>query len=288
MSFSKDVELSNQSGKSVIEMFIVLAIAGIILTFAVSQFGRSGSNLDRQNIAREFKVSLERARFDSVKRRAANPADMARVVITSPTSFALLTDSNQNGTIEEGAETRITTFGNRSDVRIVGSDLIFPIRIMFDQRGHARVFNSAAPPVEITPQFIFCNACSLLTANSANSNSVNVSATGTVAMLTGGDALPTFDDPTVTNVSNTAQVNPNLAVWGAETLATPTPDPTVTPVETPTPAETPTETPTGTPTPTPTPVPTPVACAIGARPATDNCQCVEPLYLHANGRCRSR
>ena len=46
-----------ESGVSIIEVVIVLAIIAILVTFAVASFRSSGSNLTRQNIAREFKVS---------------------------------------------------------------------------------------------------------------------------------------------------------------------------------------------------------------------------------------
>src|SRR5215204_4466830 len=89
-----------QAGFSVVEMLIAVVIIMILVTFAVLQFGASAASLERQNVARAFKVSLERARFDSVKRRAAVCSEMSRVEIWSPTSFSLVTDRNQNGTIE--------------------------------------------------------------------------------------------------------------------------------------------------------------------------------------------
>jgi Tfp pilus assembly protein FimT len=114
-----------ESGKTIMELMIVLTVIIILVTIAVSQFGSAGTNFDRQNIAREFKVSLERARFDSVKRRATACDHMSRVTITSASSFTLLTDLNQNGTIETGNEARVIDFENRSDVRIVGENTIF-------------------------------------------------------------------------------------------------------------------------------------------------------------------
>jgi prepilin-type N-terminal cleavage/methylation domain-containing protein len=83
-------------GFSLIEVVIVLVIVAILATFAIMALGGSAENLERQNIAKEFKVALERARFDSVKRRPATCAEQARVEILSATQFAVITDQDQN------------------------------------------------------------------------------------------------------------------------------------------------------------------------------------------------
>ena len=159
-----------ESGKTIMELMIVLTVIIILVTIAVSQFGSAGTNFDRQNIAREFKVSLERARFDSVKRRATVCDHMSRVTITSASSFTLLTDLNQNGTIETGNEARVIDFENRSDVRIVGENTDFPITIRFDQRGNVSTGPCSAPVNEAS-KVVFCNTpCSMATAGPANSN----------------------------------------------------------------------------------------------------------------------
>jgi prepilin-type N-terminal cleavage/methylation domain-containing protein len=45
-------------GFSLIEVVIVLVIVAILATFAIMALGGSAENLDRKNIAKEFKVSL--------------------------------------------------------------------------------------------------------------------------------------------------------------------------------------------------------------------------------------
>src|SRR5215203_5571273 len=77
----KSTEFNAQSGKSIMELMIVMTVIAILVTFAVGQLGSSKTNLHRQNLAREFKINLERARFDSVKRRATDPSTMANVKI---------------------------------------------------------------------------------------------------------------------------------------------------------------------------------------------------------------
>ena len=269
-----------QTGASVVEMLIIVAVIGVLVTIAVSQFGGSAANLDRQNIAREFKVNLERARFDSVKRRASACANMARVEITSDTSFSVYTDMNQDGAINAASEFKTVSFGNRSTVKIVGSTL--PVTIRFDQRGNVTTGTCASPATTI-PSTTFCTTpCA--TATAANSSVVFVSPTGTAAMLAGGSTMPTFAPPAVSNVNSNANVNPLLAVWDVVPVGsvTPTPVPTATPVPTPTPS------PTATPNPsiTPTPTPAPVACTYGQRPASTGCTCYSPMRVRSSGKCQ--
>ena len=282
-------EFNRESGKSIMEMLIVLAIAAVLVTVAIAQLGNSTENLDRQNIAREFKVALERARFDSVKRRPEACEDMSRVVITSATRFELITDLNQNGTLEPASETRTTTFGTRGNVNIVGEDIAFPTTIRFDRRGNATSGDCGAL-VDVVQEAIFCNTpCTAASANSDNSNIVFVSRTGTAAMLPGGTTLPDFDDPDVTEIEATTQVNPLVAVWDpVEGEPSPSPSPSGTPIPTPTPTPTPipTPSPTGTPAGTPTPTPTPVACLRNESPDETGCVCMSPMWVRNNGQCK--
>ncbi len=306
-----------QKGASLTEVLIVLTIGSILFVVAASQFGQSDKNLTRQNIAREFKVSLERARFDSVKRRPSNSAEQSRVTILSATSFSYTVDRNQNGRLDTPGETLTVDFGNRSNVRITGTNFVFPITISFDARGEITVTNGTTPPV-ISPIFYFCNgSCTVATADNQNANKIYVSPTGTVIMMGGGDVLPTFAAPSVTTVTSTTAVNPLLAVWTdpaasptASPSGTPTPSPTQSPNSSPSATATATATSTSTSTPTPvstgtpvsspvataTPVssptvaptanpsPSPVACAYGERPPP--CVCQAPRWIRQNGKCQ--
>src|SRR3954468_11661550 len=107
---TKSEQLTSQRGVSMIETLVVLAILAVLSTAAILSLGNSAKNLERQNIAKNFKISLERARFDSIKRRASDCENRSRVEITSATSFKLLTDSNENGTIDPATETHTVKF----------------------------------------------------------------------------------------------------------------------------------------------------------------------------------
>ena len=310
----------NDAGFSLIELFIVLIVIGILVTLAVIGFGASASSLDRQNISREFKVALERARYDSVKRRPADCDDMSRVEILSKTSFRLFTDSNRNGTIE-AAEASTFDFTGRSQTEIVGdASMVFPITIRFDGRGNTSSGPCTAP-AEAYAYTTFCVACTITTANPQNASVVYISPTGTTALLSGGETIASVSGPSVSTVSPAVQINPLLSVWNAITGTTPTPDPTPsgTPVTEPSPGGTPDTEPSpggtpntdpspggtpntdpspgGTPntdpsptTPTPTPTPTPIpACRTSApwdRPGNPpTCLCQYPMVVSHNGKC---
>ena len=285
---------NTESGISIIEVVVVILIVTILVTFAVASFRSAGSNLDRQNVAREFKISLERARFDSVKRRASVCEDMSGVTINE-TSFTLAIDMDNDGALSD-TEVRHVELDGRSDVTIVPNGVTLPLTIKFDQRGQAFLndCDPASIPTATIPLLYFCNGeCTTETANAENSNVIFVSPAGTVAMLYGGEGMPEFEEPDVATVPYDENINPLLAVWnpdGASPSPSASPDPSGSPVETPeeTPQETPEETPVGgTPTPTPTATPTPPACPSnppwGSPPA---CTCMFPQTERNNGQCK--
>ena len=301
----KNPRYTTQKGGSVIEMLIVLAVLGIIVTFAVMQYGRSRENFSRQDVAREFKVYLERARFDSVRRRADTCSNMSSVTINSATSFSVSIDRDQDGQLELPAETSTIDFSGRAgDVTVVGNGLTLPVTVRFDERGRAFLRSDCDPSSVATatvPLFYFCNGtCDASTANDQNANAIFISPAGTVAMMGGSSTMPTFDDPTVTNVAVGTGIDNRLTVWtgtpptptpGASTTpATPTPLPTLTPTATPTPSPTATASPSGSGTPpaTATPTPTPTrSCSYGEKPIGNppSCVCRAPMYKDKNGKC---
>lgn len=207
----KKINFGSQRGNSLIEIMIVLVIATIVMAFAIVGFGNSKTQFNRQNIARELKVSLERARFDSVKRRAVNAADLAEVKLLSATSFSVKTDINQNG-ILDASETRTINFNGQNGVQIVGNSLVFPITINFDRYGRITAKDGTSPtPQNVTPIFTICtNNCTVTNATASNSDVIYVSPSGTVAILTGGSSQPTFQSPNVSNVSVNSNVNPDI------------------------------------------------------------------------------
>lgn len=193
----REKKLNPQSGVSIIEVLIVVVVLAILTTLAIMQLGRSKIDFQRQRIAREFKVYLERARFDSVKRRAAVSSDMSRVILNSATSFTVVADFNQNGTLlnadgnVETGDRRVIDFTDRSEAQIVVSNTLnYPVTILYNQRGHITATDGLNNT--INPVFTICsNNCS---GTSQETTVISISTTGTVAVLKSGEApgaLPT-------------------------------------------------------------------------------------------------
>jgi type II secretory pathway pseudopilin PulG len=276
----RQVKLSNQSGVSILEVIIVLVVVTVLVTIAVGSFRSAGRNLDRQNIAREFKISLERARFDSVKRRASVCSDMSGVTVNAD-SFVLMIDMDNDGQLSD-PEIRTVDLSARGDVSIVPNDVTLPLTIRFDQRGQAYLndCDEASIPTADIPLLFFCNGvCTPDTANSENSNVIFVSPAGTIAMLYGGETMPAFGNANVSNVESNSNVNPLLAVWAPNSSGSPTPTPTAT--VSPSPTDTPPETPT--PTVTPAPPACPTSAPWGYHPA---CTCLYPQTVRNNLQCK--
>src|SRR5688572_33143247 len=91
--------IRRQDGTTVVEVLVVVIIIAVIAAFAIMQKGSANEQFQRQGLARELKVAFERARFDSVKRRADTSSIQAKVVVNAM-SFTLTTDRNQDGVLD--------------------------------------------------------------------------------------------------------------------------------------------------------------------------------------------
>lgn len=288
---------SDQSGKSMIEVVLVLVIIVIIATFAIGQYRNSRPQFIRQNTARQLKISFERARFDSVKRRT-DTAQQAKVVVDQ-TWFALSTDLNNDGVI--GLSEAETNKFSSDGITITGQNMVFPVTVSFDSRGNVTAKGSDG--TKVNPVFYVCNgACTPATATAANANVVLVSDTGTVNYLAGSSSIPSFTNPIITTIPGTTAISTPVAILPVASVSTtpvpsitptatptatitPTPTPTPTPTATPTPTPTPTASPTATPLSTATPTPTPVYCTAYQKPSLTGCTCKYPMYVRTNGKC---
>lgn len=195
-----------QRGVSLIEILVVIVIISIVSAIALMQQGSANTQFQRQNIARELKVAFERARFDSVKRRAQPPVNVgdpdprARVVVNS-NSFVLWTDVNANGIPEAGEA--VTTALPTGVVNAKYGSGSLPLTVTFTMRGETT--SSSAP------QFYVCNgSCSSPTND--NSNIVLVTPTGTVNLLAGGAGLPAFGVPSVNAIPTSSGINPDAVL----------------------------------------------------------------------------
>ncbi len=206
--------IKTQSGFSLIELLIVIVIIGVLSTLALVAFGRSKVDLHRQAITREFKNYLERARFDSVKRRAELPAEQANVVLTGPSSFTAQLDFDENRVLLP-AEVRVVDFERRATTQILVSDvgLSYPITIRFNQRGHAVATDSSNTVVDPVV-FTICSStdCS---STSPDRTVISLSSSGTVAILKDGATPTAVPTPVISNT--TPAINCYVLITNANT-----------------------------------------------------------------------
>jgi Tfp pilus assembly protein FimT len=182
-----------ESGVSLVELLVVCVVIAIVAALAFMQRGTADAQFQRQNAARELKVAFERARFDSVKRRAdgSSAAPLAYVEVRT-TSFTLRT-FNVDANAAAVAVDRVYPF----PAGVVASGYNFSLgsskQVQFDFRGQAAVVGGGEP------QFMICNGatCPSAPGNNGETNTVLVTPTGTVNLLPGGIAIPSFNNPTI-------------------------------------------------------------------------------------------
>jgi prepilin-type N-terminal cleavage/methylation domain-containing protein len=193
---------------TLLELLIVIAIIGILSAFAVMRFNFTTIQFERQENTRLLKAAFERARFDSVKRRAENINTWASVAVTS-NSFTLTIDQNMNGVMTDANDSIVTSFAGQN-ITITGmNSLSIPVTVYFNQRGEV-VNNSGTT---ISPAFLVCNGtCSSDNDTSSNANIILVTPTGTVNMLPGGSNIPNFTPPGVTSVPANSHINTDVTV----------------------------------------------------------------------------
>lgn len=209
----RDALRSNfQGGVTVTELLVVMVIISVLAAFALLQRGGADTQLKRQNVAQELKNAFERARFDSVKRRADSSAIQARVVVDA-SSFTLTVDRNQDGVLD-AADAQVTDISGLNVVIASYGGATLPITVSYNQRGETSAVDGSG---DTEPIFLVCNAsCSSPTVS--NSNIVLLTPTGTVNLLPGGGSIPTFSAPGgLTSVPAGSSINNTAAITPAPT-----------------------------------------------------------------------
>ena len=210
----KKMLFSDERGYSLTEMIVVIVIMGVITTIPVMMIASAKVQFSRQTFVRELKSSLERARFDSIKRKPETKEAMAKVVI-SPNSYEVVTFKNSLGNIDSTgvaqAQKNETKSINEADGQLSahsasGIGNAFPVTIAFDERGEIIVTDANDNPVT-NAAFVICDAnCATQTAQ--NSTVLMVSPTGTVAVLEGGSQITSYIAPAAaSSVSQGSGIN---------------------------------------------------------------------------------
>jgi prepilin-type N-terminal cleavage/methylation domain-containing protein len=201
MYIDHNLRSSGQSGVTFIELMVVIVIIGVIAALALMPRGSADTQFKRQNVAQQLKVALERARFDSVKRRAQASPDVRATVVIDTSSYALTTYPI-NGSGTPTLNTLTTSTSGQNVVMSGNNSITLPFTVYYNQRGEP--VDSAG--VSISASFYVCNvSCSSPT--NANANLLIVTPTGTVNLLGGGSSVPNFNAPSITNVSPTNSIN---------------------------------------------------------------------------------
>ena len=192
---------NDQSGVTLIELLVVIVIIVIVCAIALMQRGSADAQFKRQNVARELKVAFERARFDSVKRRAqSSPEARAKVDLTA-NSYALTTYTVDSAGVAT-ANTQTTDTSGQNILIEGNTPVTLPYTVYYNQRGEAVDVSGNS----ISPSFYVCNAtCS--SPSTSTANLLIVTPTGTVNLLSGGSSAPNFNAPTISSNSNTNTIN---------------------------------------------------------------------------------
>jgi type II secretory pathway pseudopilin PulG len=216
MSTETKIKMHNESGVTLVEVLIVVVIIMVVSLVPLLSIQSSKTVFERQNFARELKSALERARFDSVKRRASDPGIQSRVIIRENgfevVTFAKPTDASESST----AMGEVVSSKNLEEQGVVlshpSSDIgtAFPVTISFNERGEA-IAVDAGGNIVASPAVVICaGTCSSF--NRSNSNILAVSRTGTVNLLPGDEVISTFTAPQTTTVNATSGINRLLVV----------------------------------------------------------------------------
>jgi Tfp pilus assembly protein FimT len=253
-----------QSGFTIIQMVITVAIIAIVTTFGVLGITSARAQMRAQNSARRFAVYIEKARADSV-RRHAGPGNLSSVQ-SSPqgsNTFVVTMDFDNSGVVRS----RTMTLDTDIVFNTISQTVAFDWRGRINQRVVYQIGNMSVGniPVDVS-------GSGDVTIDSQHFLDDDIPAV-VISQVTGDQIPDPTPLPTSTPPSNSTNDN-----------ATPTPtpigngngggtngngNPHSTPTPTPTPVPTPVPNPTPAPTPDPNATPTPVPqCVNSVSPTT--------------------
>ena len=89
----------SEAGFSVIQILIVVVITTLIASFAIIRIGQARRVMNLDESARTLTGYLEKARIDSIRRRAQTTAQMARVAAINSTTYSVTMDFDGRGVI---------------------------------------------------------------------------------------------------------------------------------------------------------------------------------------------
>lgn len=133
-----------ERGVTVLEAVVTLAMMMVIMVFALLRITEAQQALRLDNETRQFKAYLEKARVDSIRRHAQTDAQMAKVTITSATSYTVEIDADGNGLLDKPRLIRLQPQGG-----ITFTGMTPPTTIRYNWRG--RTVDATGQIVSIAP-----------------------------------------------------------------------------------------------------------------------------------------
>lgn len=200
------------NGFSLVDLIIVLSVISILVTLALPQFKKATLHFTRKNAAEELKSFLDRARFDSIKRHAKSINQMATVTLNDSRSFTLKSDLNSDGEIDI-SETKSIVLNEKSNIKITGNNLVFPLTISFNYLGQVNVVDGNN--VRIEPKLIICDRN---TPTNESSTTLMISRAGSISLQEGINENSNITVPQTSNITASQIIKTNALVSNSSYL----------------------------------------------------------------------
>jgi type II secretory pathway pseudopilin PulG len=188
------IRLGDESGASIVEVLIVLVIISIASTWAFMRIVEAQQATRLASATQELTAYLDKTRQDSIRRHATAVNQMARISITSATSYSVTLDSNGDGVLDPPRVFNFPAGGITFNVAA------FPTTIMFNWRGRIvdGAGNQTNNPATINlqdshgpgPSINLSAAGDTTTYSNVNIGNVNVSGVNTTANIRSRTQVP--------------------------------------------------------------------------------------------------
>ncbi len=204
---------SRESGFSVLELILVVAVIGVVSTFAYVRLASSREVMRVTNSSREFTNFVQKARLDSIRRHyvslTATPAVIpAAVTINTATTYTVTGDFDGNGVTDTLRE--LQTGVAFSAAATDGSAATLPITLTFDWRGRATCVDAAAKAV---------NSFTVVDSGGTWKNTIAISDWGDASVSSGDGGESSYSNVTAApspppgvSGSVAASVNPSTVI----------------------------------------------------------------------------
>ena len=122
----EETGMRSARGFATVDLMIVAVIVLIVVTYAWTAVMQAKQWQAREGAAQQFASYLERARSDSIRRRATDAQHMAEVTVLTDSFYSVRMDENGDGVLDAP---RVVTL---QELKIDGP---FPRTFMFDRSG---------------------------------------------------------------------------------------------------------------------------------------------------------